>query len=236
MDVQEADDTEDAFRKAEELFHPAEDLEFEIYKFRPAKQLPGENISANFTRLKKYCEFHDERREIKIQIAQNSCLSKLRRKALADPEIMLEKLIQIAKSMETPEVQAAINSKRKPAAVKLIKIGTKANRKPNESLVVFNMFWAKIIALPMESNVVDVRNGIISRPFATRKEKGRSETNSRNSRSEASNRNRSRLVNNLNTSKVESSSEDEYVFSTSAVSAMLHQKLPKFKVNQWDYN
>ena len=129
MDVQEADDTEDAFRKAEELFHPAEDLEFEIYKFRPAKQLPRENISANFTRLKKYCEFHDQRREIKTQIVQNSCLSKLRRKALADPEIMLEKLIQIAKSMELSEVQAAINSKRKPAAVKLIKIGTKAKRK-----------------------------------------------------------------------------------------------------------
>ena len=78
MDVQEADDTEDAFRKAEELFHLAEDLELEIYKFRQAKQLPGENISAHFTRLKKYCEFHDERREIKTKIVQNGCLSKLR--------------------------------------------------------------------------------------------------------------------------------------------------------------
>ena len=34
-------------------------------------------------------------------------LSKLQRKALADPEIMLGKLVQAAKSMELSEVQAA---------------------------------------------------------------------------------------------------------------------------------
>jgi hypothetical protein len=47
-----------------------------------------------------------EKREIKTQIVQNGISSKLRRKALADPEITLEKLIQIAKSMELSEVQA----------------------------------------------------------------------------------------------------------------------------------
>ena len=41
---------------------------------------------------------------------------------------------------------------------------------------------------------------------------------------------RSRRVNNLNEDNAESSSEDEYVFSTSTVSAMWYQKLPKFKV------
>ena len=41
---------------------------------------------------------------------------------------------------------------------------------------------------------------------------------------------RSRRVNNLNEDNAESSSEDEYVFSTSTVSAMSYQKLPKFKV------
>ena len=40
----------------------------------------------------------------------------------------------------------------------------------------------------------------------------------------------SRRVNNLNGPNVESSSEDEYVFSTLTVSAMSYQKLPKFKV------
>ena len=37
---------------------------------------------------------------------QNGISSKLRRKALADPDITLGKLIRIAKSMELSEVQA----------------------------------------------------------------------------------------------------------------------------------
>ena len=41
---------------------------------------------------------------------------------------------------------------------------------------------------------------------------------------------RSRRVNNLNEGNAESSSEDDYVFLTSTVSAMSYQKFPKFKV------
>ena len=101
------------FRKAEkalrEYFTPQKNFEFEVYKFRQAKQLPGENISAYHTKLKqlaKSCDFHDEKREIKTQIIQNGISSKLRRKALADPGITLEKILQIAKAMELSEVQA----------------------------------------------------------------------------------------------------------------------------------
>ena len=111
LEVQQADQDEDVFRKAEKAlkkyFTPQKNLEFEVYKFRQAKQSPEESISAYyFTILKqlaKNCEFHDEKREIKTQIVQNGISSKLRRKALADPEITLEKLIQIAKSMELSE-------------------------------------------------------------------------------------------------------------------------------------
>ena len=113
LEVQEADETEGVFIKAEKAlknyFTRQKNLEYEVYKFRQAKQIPGENISAYFTRLKqlsKYCEFHDEKREIKTQIILNVISSKLRRKALADPDITLEKLIKIAKSMELSEVQA----------------------------------------------------------------------------------------------------------------------------------
>ena len=90
LEVQQADQDEDVFRKAEKAlkkyFTPQKNLEFEVYKFRQAKQSPGESISAYFTRLKqlaKNCEFHDEKREIKTQIVQNGISSKLRRKALA---------------------------------------------------------------------------------------------------------------------------------------------------------
>lgn len=114
LDVQEADQDEDVFRKAEkalrDYFSPQKNLEFEVCKFRQTKQLPGEDISAYYTRLKqlaKFWEFHEKKREIKTQIIQNGISSKLRRKALADPEITLEKLLQIAKAMmERSEVQA----------------------------------------------------------------------------------------------------------------------------------
>ena len=111
LEVQQADQDEDVFRKAEKAlknyFIPQKNLEFEVYKFRQAKQLPGESISAYFTRLKqlaKNCEFHDEKREIKTQRVQNGISSKLRRKAFADPEITLKKIIQIAKSVKLSKV------------------------------------------------------------------------------------------------------------------------------------
>ena len=107
LDVPEATEEEDVFRKAgkalREYFMPQKNLEFEVYKLRQAKQLRGENILGYHTKLKqlaKSCDFHDEKREIKTQIIQNGISSKLRRKALADPGITLEKILQIAKAME----------------------------------------------------------------------------------------------------------------------------------------
>ncbi|XP_046855972.1 uncharacterized protein LOC124449073 [Xenia sp. Carnegie-2017] len=113
LEIDEPDREEDVFRKAEKAlrnyFTPQKNIEFEVYKFRQAKQLPGENISAYYTRLKqlaKSCEFHEERREIKTQIIQNGLSSKLRRKALADPEITMEKLLQMGKTMEMSKTRA----------------------------------------------------------------------------------------------------------------------------------
>ena len=102
LDVEEADRDEDAFKKAEkalrDYFTPQKNIEYEVYKFHHAKQLPGENITTHYTWLKQLarsCDFYDEKREIKTQIIQNGISSKLRRKALSDPEITLEKLLQI---------------------------------------------------------------------------------------------------------------------------------------------
>ena len=73
---------------------------------------------------------------------------------------------------------------------------------------------------------------------ATRNDKGRSKTNSLNPRSEQSKRNeqtkpslgRGRRINNLNEGNVESSSEEEYVYSTLTVCTMSYQKPPKFTI------
>ena len=85
--------------------------------------------------------------------------------------------------MELSEVQAdgiesANQLTKKSIAVKLIKSEITTNRNQSAAFVVINMFWERIIVLPMERNVANVRNGIISRPVATRNEKGRNETNS----------------------------------------------------------
>ena len=76
-----------------------QNLEFEIYKFRQAKQLPGENIPAYFIRLKqlaKYCKF-------RMVVHRN-----FKETPWPIPEITLEERIQITKSMELSEVQADI--------------------------------------------------------------------------------------------------------------------------------
>ena len=61
---------EDVFRKAEkaltEYFTLQKNLELEVYKFRQAKQLTGENISVYHIKLKqlaKSCDIHDEEKE-----------------------------------------------------------------------------------------------------------------------------------------------------------------------------
>ena len=57
LDVPEATEEEDVFRKPEkalrEYFTPLKNLEFEVYKFCQAEQLPGVNISAYHTKVKQ---------------------------------------------------------------------------------------------------------------------------------------------------------------------------------------
>ena len=81
---------------------PKRNREYVVYKFRQAKQEKGEDITAFYIRLKQLprtCEFADSDKEIKSQIVQNCESSRLRRKALSDPEMTLVKLIDTARVM-----------------------------------------------------------------------------------------------------------------------------------------
>ena len=256
LDVQEADENEDIFKKAEKAlrnyFTPQKNLEFEVYKFRQAKQLPGEDISAYYTRLKqlaKSCEFHDEKRELKTQIIQNGISTKLRRKALADPEITLEKILQIAKAMELSEVQAegieSVNQLTKKVNHREVN-----NQKANDSQLKSKCRYCGYQHVLGKKNCPadgkQCRGCQKWNHFKVccndkREESKRNERSKFSKRSEqskfpkrneqlANTSKRTRCVNNLNEDKVESSSEEEYVFSTSTVSAMSCQKLPNFKV------
>ncbi|CAB4025728.1 Transposon Ty3-G Gag-Pol poly, partial [Paramuricea clavata] len=208
LEVQAADENEDVFTKAEKAL----------------KQLA------------KYCEFHDEKREIKTQIVQNGISSKLRRKTLADPEITLEKLIQIAKSMELSEVQAdgieSANQLTKKTGRR--EINQQRNESQSKSKCRFCGYQHVLGKNNCPAYGKQCR-GCRNEKREASKRNEQSKFAKRNEQSKRSGQLKtpsggSRRVNNLNGPNVESSSEDEYVFSTLTVSAMSYQKLPKFKV------
>ena len=105
-------DTGDNFVKAvqalEKYFKPTKNIEYSVYQFR--KEVQGEDTMDQYaTRLRqlaKNCDFHDKDREIKAQIVQGCTSSRLRRKALREPELSLTQLLDAARALEMSEVQA----------------------------------------------------------------------------------------------------------------------------------
>ena len=236
LDVEEADREEDAFKKAEkalrDYFTQLKIIEYEVYKFRQAKQLPRENITTYCTRLKQLarsCDFYDEKKEIKTQIIQNGISSKLRRKALSDPETTLEKLYRLQKQWSFLNCKQTVLNVRIELHINLNTtnhariIGNKAklSRSQNVTFVVMNILLAK-------------RNHF--KACCNDRQHGKGDKNNEQFRRNAQSRRRKQStsrrgrVNNLNEEKSESSSE-EYLFSTLTVGSILSpKKLPKFQV------
>ena len=89
-------------------FEPKRNLVFESVKFRQAKQEPGENVDAFCTRLRQLastCDFADLPRELKTQILWGCSSSQLKRRALRE-EMTLDKLLELARSLELSDIQA----------------------------------------------------------------------------------------------------------------------------------
>ena len=102
---------------------PKRNIAYEEYLFRQAKQEKGETIMVYCTRLKqlaKTCEFTNTDREIKSQIIQNCQSTKLRRKALTDSTIMLQALLNLGKTMELTDSQAASLEKQQREVVRKV--------------------------------------------------------------------------------------------------------------------
>ena len=254
LDVEQEDENEDVFVKAEKAlrsyFTPRKNTEFEVYKFRQAKQLPGEDISTFYTRLKQLatsCEFHDEKREIKTQIIQNGISTKLRRKALADPEMTLEKILQMAKSMELAESQAegieSANRISKRASHpnnrwrSNNKDGTPVKR--DGKLTSKKCSYCAYQHVPGKMNCPAYGKQCRSchkwnhfRSCCNAKPVPKGEQSRLKSKSLFNPVKRCRGINNLERRNDDtSSSEDEYVFTNyNTVSTMTHGKLPQFKV------
>ena len=101
--------TDVAIRVLTAHFAPKQNREFEVYKFRQVKQEKGEDIASLLTRLRQMavtCEFADTDREIKTQLIQGCTSSRLRRKALSDPAMTLNQMVEQGRAAELSELQA----------------------------------------------------------------------------------------------------------------------------------
>jgi len=90
-------------------FAPKQNIEYEVYKFRQATQQLQETIDGFHTRLQQLattCEFHAKDREVKTQIIQTCTSTRLRRRALREPDMTLTELLTAARAMELAEKQA----------------------------------------------------------------------------------------------------------------------------------
>ncbi|XP_013385929.1 uncharacterized protein K02A2.6-like [Lingula anatina] len=111
--VVDDDDFTDTKQKLTQHFLPRRNVEYEVYVFRQATQLPSETLDAFCARLKtlsKHCEFQNATREIKSQIIQKCSEPKVREKGIRDSELTLENLLQYGRTLEATRSQSKIMS------------------------------------------------------------------------------------------------------------------------------
>ena len=97
-------------QKLSGYFSPKKNVQYQVYVFRNAKQEPGENLDSYHTRLRmmaKNCEFANVDTEIKAQIIQSCASSRLRRKALREPDLTLANLLDHGRTLELSEMHAS---------------------------------------------------------------------------------------------------------------------------------
>ncbi|XP_071124184.1 uncharacterized protein [Mytilus edulis] len=99
------EDYDTALTKLTEYFAPKKNVEYEIYKFRQAKQEIMDAFHTKLRQLSVNCEFNDDNREVKSQIVQGCSSLRLRRKALRE-DMTLEQLLSSARALELSERQS----------------------------------------------------------------------------------------------------------------------------------
>ena len=119
----EGDKYADVKARLETYFTPKKNTQYQVYMFRKAVQLPGENLDTYCTRLRmlaKNCEFADTDKEIKAQLIQSCTSTRLRRRALREPDKGLDDLLDHGRSLELSEQQAAGMEQTDTASVNVI--------------------------------------------------------------------------------------------------------------------
>ena len=95
--------------KLAEYFLPKKNLNYETFQFRQATQKSNETVDQFVTRLRKlavHCEFPDLDRELKLAVIQNCMSKRLRRYALREDDMTLDKILSKARALEASKTQA----------------------------------------------------------------------------------------------------------------------------------
>ena len=95
--------------KLDAYFSPKKNVDYEIFQFRQAKQQESETVDQFVTRLRKLaqtCEFAELEKELKSAVIQHCRSKQLRRYALREEELTLDKLLSKARALEASEHQA----------------------------------------------------------------------------------------------------------------------------------
>ena len=103
------DDYATALAKLTEYFEPKKNIPFERHLFRQAAQVPTENMDSYVTRLRslaKSCEFDNVDEMIRDQVVDKCASNSLRRRLLRETHITLDRLLQIARSIEASDLHA----------------------------------------------------------------------------------------------------------------------------------
>lgn len=132
----EGDKYADTKQKLSAYFVPKKNVQYQVYLFRKAVQEPGENLDSYHTRLRmlaKNCEFADTNKEIKTQIIQSCISSRLRRKALREPDLTLEDILNHGRACEVSEMQATGMETGSVATVNKVYRKTERNNTPRSN-------------------------------------------------------------------------------------------------------
>ena len=110
-DTGNANDYKTAKDKLREYFEPQKNRRYEVFKFRQAKQESNETLDQFHTRLRvlaQTCSFNDADFEIEQQIIINGISSRIRKKALREPDYDWKQILLDSRRAEQSEFQARL--------------------------------------------------------------------------------------------------------------------------------
>ena len=93
-----------AKEKLTQYFEPQKNRRYEVYRFREQESL--DNFHTRLRNMAKVCEFHDENFEIEEQIIIGGRSSRIRKRALRDPDYSLKDMLIDGRRDETSDYQA----------------------------------------------------------------------------------------------------------------------------------